>query len=315
VGSANDLAGARLATADLDGDGQSDLIVSAPGASDNGRSTGTVAIFAGDGGRFSGRSSVRDADRRIYGDTELDELGWTLKTVGDVDDDGYDDLFTTAMYADAGGSESGTGGLFLGGFSLSGTTTLATGADALFYGDAEGDRLGYDTVGALDVDGDGFDDLVIAEYQDDSGATDGGQVRTFLGRRRWSAAYAAEDADGTVTGSEGSARFGHVMSSPGDLDGDGTEDLVIGALFASSTGLTYQGRTFVVLGPDLLGASTVDDLLWSSHGEAASDLYGDAVSFGRGDVDGDGRPDFAVGAQGHDTGGDGAGRVYVWRGR
>jgi hypothetical protein len=274
-----------------------------------------VAVFSGGGARLSGSAVHADADWRIYGDAELDELGWTLKLVGDVDADGYEDFFVTALYADAGGSEAGAGALVRGGRIPSSDQALAVAADARFLGDAEGDRMGYDALGGVDTNADGTPDLLVAEYQDDSGGVDAGQVHVFHGRPRFATSYDPADADHSVVGDEASARFGHVMSNPGDLDNDGTEDVLIGALFASPTGLAYQGAAYVLLGADVESVASSSAVDWRSYGEAASDLYGDALSSGRGDVDGDGAPDFAVGAQGDDSGGDGAGRVYIWRGR
>ncbi|MFZ5481271.1 MAG: Ig-like domain-containing protein [Myxococcota bacterium] len=312
---ANDQVGPRLLAMDLDGDAYEEIVVSAPGDSVNAREAGTVAIFEGTGGRRSGATTTADADQRIFGDAESDELGWTLKDIGDVDGDGYADLFTTSIYADPSGSSSGTGGLVLGGVGIGGSGVLADVATALFTGDAENDRMGYDAVGRVDLDEDGVEDLLVAEYQDDAAATDAGAVYVFLGRGRWATSYAGVDADHAILGDGASSRFGHVMSSPGDLDSDGRDDLLIGALFASPTGLSYQGAAYLISSPDWASASSAADLAWSSYGEAASDLYGDALGVGRADLDGDGRNDFVVGAQGHDTGGTSAGRVYLWRGR
>lgn len=314
VGTASDEMGARLTTGDIDGDGWTDIVVAAPGASDSARSSGSVAFYLNDGARWSGAYTVADADTLVTGNAETDQLGWTTKFVGDTDGDGYVDLFTTAIYDDDNGQDAGVGGLVLGGSLSSGTHALSSAAAAIFSGDSAGDRFGYDVVGDVDVDGDGNDDLFIGAYRDDDAADDVGSVQVYLGRR-WGTEYDVADADVRIVGTSASAYFGHVMASPGDLDSDGTDDLVIGALFDSPTGLTYQGSAWVLLGPDWASASAPSDIPWHAYGEAASDLFGDALGFGRGDVDGDGLDDFAVGAQGNDSGASGAGRVYIWRGR
>lgn len=313
TGSVNDQVGARLTTGDFDGDGIADVVTAAPGASDSNRESGTVAIFLGTGARWSGRSAISSADYLVYGENDTDELGWTTKFVGDVTGDGTDDVFTTAMYDDDGGSNAGVGGIIAGG-SLSGNDTLSAVATTLFTGDGAEDRFGYDTAG-FDADNDGVNDLLVGEYQDDTNGAESGALRIYFGRSRWASNYAPTDADQTVYGSAAGDRFAHIMQDVGDVDGDAIDDLMIGALFADPDGRSLAGSAYLALGSDLLTASTADDLNWRRDGEVASDLFGDALAFGSGDVNGDGVNEIVVGAQGYDGGASGAGRVYLWFGK
>jgi hypothetical protein len=312
--STNDIAGVRLTTGDLDGDGIIDLAVSAPGSSGAARSSGAVLILKGGASRFGGSEDLSAVDRTIYGDVELDELGWTLKYVGDVNGDGYGDLFATAMYSDVNGSESGTGALLAGGSILAGTALVGASAEAMFHGATAGDRMGYDVAPAVDVDADGTSDLVMAAYLDDTTGTDAGQVFVYRGRSRWASSYQTTDADMAIAGEIELGRFGHAITAPGDIDGDGRDDLLVAAGYGAPDGLASQGSVYALLGPDWNMYSSAGSL-WRSVGDAANDMYGDSVAFGAGDLDGDGRPDMVVGAQGVDAGASNAGRVYVWRGR
>jgi hypothetical protein len=313
TGSVNDQVGARLSTGDYDGDGIGDIVVAAPGASDSNRESGTVAIFLGTGSRWTGRTPISSADYLVYGESDTDELGWTTKFVGDVTGDGTDDIFTTAMYDDDGGSNAGVGGVIAGG-SLRSNDTLSSVATTLFTGDGAEDRFGYDTVG-FDADNDGVNDLLVGEYQDDTNGAESGTLRIYFGRSRWASNYAPTDADQTVYGSAAGDRFAHILQDVGDVDGDSLDDLMIGALFADPDGRSLAGSAYLALGSDLLAASTADDLTWRRDGEVASDLFGDALAFGSGDVNGDGVNEIVVGAQGYDGGASGAGRVYLWFGK
>lgn len=313
VGSVNDQLGARLTAGDFDGDGVGDIVVAAPGASDSNRESGTVSIFYGTGSRFSGAAVASDADVQIYGEDDTDELGWTTRFVGDVTGDGIDDLFTASIYDDDGASNAGMGALIPGG-SLTRSTTLTDAASTLFTGDGAEDRFGYDTIG-FDADQDGVNDLLVGEYQDDTAGAEAGAVRVYFGTSRWASAYAPTDADHTVYGGAAGDRFAHMMEDAGDVDGDGTSDLLIGALFADPDGRSLAGSAYLACGSDLLDASSANDLRWRRDGEVASDLFGDALAFGSGDVNADGVNDMVIGAQGYDGGATSAGRVYLWFGK
>lgn len=312
TGDANDTTGVRMSVADIDGDGDVDILASSTGASAGGRRAGTVGVYLGSGQRFSGAARVDQANWSIYGDRELDELGWTLKAVGDVNDDGYQDFAATSFYAE---SSAGQMGLFFGHANPGGTGILSGLAGAVFTGSQSGDRLGYDVVGQLDVDEDGIEDLVVGAYLDDTVGADAGALHVYLGRGTWASDYLPSDADATMLGGSSGDRFGHVLASPGDLDSDGVDDLLIGALFTEPSGVADQGSAYLLLGPDWASFSGAADLPWQAYGEGSGDLFGDALGSGRGDINGDGLPDFAVGAQRHDGGAADGGRVYLWLGR
>ncbi len=313
LGALNDYSGARLTTGDLDGDGLDDIVVASPGASDGARQSGTVSVFYGTGARLSGTGHIDEADYAITGDHLSDQLGWTTKFVGDVNDDGVDDLFTAAIYDDDGAADGGVGGLISGG-SYSGAATLTDASVTTFTGDGASDRFGYDATG-YDADGDGINDMLVGEYQDGTNGADSGTLRVYFGGERWASGYTPTDADYSVYGGAAGDRFAHILQNAGDVDGDGKDDLLIGALFASPDGRSYAGSGYLSLGGDILDAGYATDIRWRRDGEAASDLFGDATAFGSGDVNGDGADEIVFGAQGYDGGASGAGRVYLWFGK
>ena len=168
-------------------------------------------------------------------------------------------------------------------------------------------------MGDVDVNEDGTVDVVVGAYRDGTMGEEAGAIHVYYGAS-WGSVLTPADADLSMYGASAGDRFGHVLASPGDLDSDGTDDLLAGALFASPT-LSNQGGAYLLLSPDV-ASGVGSDVAWQAYGDAASDLFGDALGFGRGDIDGDGHDDFAVGAQGSDvSAGGNEGRVYVWRGR
>ena len=103
---------------------------------------------------------------------------------------------------------------------------------------------------------------------------------------------------------------GYSVSSAGDVDDDGLDDILVGAL-RNVSGLS-EGKTYLILGGSLGATSEIDLSLADYHfvGEQVRDYAGSNVS-GAGDVDGNGRDDILVGAYRNDDGGYQAGKTYL----
>jgi len=170
------------------------------------------------------------------------------------------------------------------------------------FGATEGDRLGESVVGLGDIDGDGYDDVLVS-----------GQNTYYPGSGSNGVAYiirgpitedidASEAAYLTLIGPDG-ADLGAAAAS-GDANGDGHLDLLIGAPRWEDSGGVDAGAAMLVLGPVTSGSILLGDLAtmnedWRMIGHASSDDTGESVAF-IGDVNGDGFEDMLVGARDYD---------------
>ena len=139
-------------------------------------------------------------------------------------------------------------------------------------------RLGYSVAGAGDVNNDGYDDIAVGAAGDSSSV---GRVYVFHG-----SASGLDPAPATTIAGAAAAMFGAAVRGAGDVNGDGYDDLVVGAYNASS----YQGAAYVYHGSASGISSTAARSLSASGG-----YYGYSVA-GAGDVNGDGYADIAIGA-------------------
>ncbi|MDP2311522.1 MAG: Ig-like domain-containing protein [Pseudomonadota bacterium] len=285
-----------LDVGDFDGDGASDLMVGAHAEDTGGSAAGAVYLLSGP---VATGGDLAAADAKVYGEDASDYAGLGI-AAGDVDGDGLDDMLVGAYQDDSGGSNAGAAYVVYG--PMTGSLDLS-GADAKIIGELTNDYAGYRLV-AGDLDGDGDEDLVVSAPGDDTGALSAGAVYVLLDAP--SGTVDLSTADAKLQGEDRSDAVGSAVAI-GDLDHDGTLDVVVGARERDDGGTT-AGAAYVLYSP-LTGTrdlSTADAYL---RGVDLGDEAGSA--FGVADYDGDGGDDLAVGAFGEGTAGEGAGAVYV----
>jgi len=280
--------------------------------SDAGTSTTVSAtLHAPFNGWPSQTNSLSIADTLLYGDNANDMAGQSLDGGRDVDGDGLPELLIGAWNTDSGGASSGSAYLVYGA-DIGSSGSLDLGSDAVeLIGAAAGDSAGICVSFAGDVDGDGFEDLLIGAYANDTGASYGGVVHIVLGASvASSGTMSLASADYTLIGENTFDFAGYSVSTAGDVDGDGLDDVLVGADDSARNG-DDAGAVYLVLGASLGGSASID------LGTADSILVGEAEDDSAqnagapGDVDGDGLDDVLVGAVGNDDGGSWAGKVYL----
>ena len=273
---ASDHAGKAVSFAgDVDADGYDDLLVGADG-------NGIAYLVRGP---VSGTLDLSRADAEL-GDEGTSHYGIGVAGVGDTNSDGFDDLLVGV---------GGTGAyLFLGpvrrsmGFSL---------ADAQMLQESSLTYTGFSVAGAGDVDGDGNDDILVGApaytYYGDEGAA-------YLVLGPVTGNFELSLADAKLVGETSNPHAGGCVAGPGDVNGDGLDDLLVGAAYHYAGPSTLVGAAYLVMGP-VSGEVSLSSADATFSGEAAGDFAGISVS-GAGDLDGDGLDDLLVGAPGPHSG-------------
>jgi Ca2+-binding RTX toxin-like protein len=322
---------------DVNGDGLDDLIVGAPAAVYSPFSagfSGDAYVIYGVAGTTRGMVDLAGFEARpaegfvILGDAAFDYAGRSVSAAGDVNGDGLDDLIVGASYGDDGGDGAGEAYVIYGVAGATRGTVDLTGLAArpadgfIIQGDAVGDRAGWSVSSAGDVNGDGLDDLIVGAPRGDDGGDRAGEAYVIYGLAGATRGTVdltgldARPADGfIIQGDAAGDRAGWSVSSAGDVNADGIEDLIVGALGGSDGGLG-AGEAYVIYGVagtargtvDLTGLAAADG--FSIQGDSMRDYAGRSVS-AAGDVNGDGVDDLIVGATGGDDGGNNAGEAYV----
>ncbi len=266
-------AGNMSSAGDVNNDGYDDLLVANPNANNY---KGEVYLY------YGGNPMDTQFDFVFKGTANYEYFGTALSDAGDVNGDGYDDIIINGgIYVN----------IYFGGETLSLTPDVHLTESSV-------DNFGSQVSNAGDVNGDGYDDIMVSGKN--YGANHLGRVMIYFGGASMDATY-----DIGLSGQQGYDYFGYALSSAGDINGDGYDDIIIGAKNYSA------GRAYIYYGGATM--STAADVIIDPN-ESSVDSYGGVVS-GIGDINQDGYDDFLVSGYIHiDSHHTGMGKAYIYYG-
>jgi hypothetical protein len=263
----------------------------------------------------------------IYGAGDLDQCGYSVSGAGDFNGDGAGDVIVGINYADPGPSvNSGMAVVIFGHGAATAFNTISIGtfnsgsAGFKINGATAGDEAGNSVSGAGDVNHDGFSDVIVGAYKYDGPAGDRsncGAVYVIFGHSSDTAftdinlATLSSSQGFRITGATAGHQVGYSVSSAGDFNHDGYDDIVVGSL---------ADRSYVIFGHASSTPFTTIDLVTFLDGTTRFAIIGTSIGFsvsGGADVNGDGVSDLIIGAPYTDIPGIGgqAGIAYVLYGR
>ena len=301
---------------DLDGDGISDLAVGASSDDDGGVGHGAVWIlFMNTDGTVKSDQKISDTDGNFAGDlSDHNWFGSSVSNLGDIDGDGVTDLVVGGIQYNGRGAVwvlfLNTDGTVKGHQKISDNEGNFTG----FLDNS--DDFGHSVANLGDLDGDGINELAVGVQNDRDGGpgrgavwvlflTDSGTVKSH---------QKISDTEGNFTGIlDDYDSFGQSVTNLGDLDGDGINDLAVGAS-SDDDGGAGRGAVWILF-LNQNGTVKSHQKISDTDGNFAGDLsdhnwFGSSVS-NLGDINGDGITDLAVGARSDDDGGGNRGAVWV----
>ena len=282
--------GQSAALADVNNDGQIDIITSAIDYDTIGTDYGLVYVFLRS---VAGYPSIPS---QLFLGTQTDEdLGTTISSLGDINNDGYNDIAVGSPYYDQASTSSGRTYVFKGS-----STGLNLNPIFILSFDEAFAYCGRSVTPIGDSNGDGFDDFVVVNAVYDE--PDIASALLYFGNNDLNAMIGLWNKKSTT------ATFGATLGHM-DMNQDGLEDLMVGAPYFDG-GSTDEGKLFVYWSdPDQV--DIVAD--WTVESQQPLSLFG-ASFCGAGDVNGDGFVDIAVGATDFDVDDEDDGAVLIYFG-
>ncbi|MEH2326521.1 MAG: hypothetical protein V7K32_23755 [Nostoc sp.] len=299
---------------DINNDGIDDLIIGTSDASPNGitRAGQSYVVFGGTNLGSDGSLNLSDLNGTngfiINGIAKYDYSGSSVSNAGDINNDGIDDLIIGASGASPNSiTQARQSYVVFGGTNLgsSGTLNLSdlNGTNGFIINGIAGNNYsGISVSNAGDINNDGIDDLIIgAPNANPNGITQAGQSYVVFGGRNLGSGGTLNlsDLNGTngfiINGIAEGDVSGNSVSNAGDINNDGIDDLIIGAVFADPNRNSAAGQSYVVFGGrniassntsvNLTGTPGADNLFGSPSNNIIDGLTGDDTLTGNGGQD------------------------------
>jgi len=320
-GNGSELSGDNFGTSianlgDLDGDGVQDIVVGAPLDDDGGGFNGAVWIlFLNESGGVKSEYKINES--RFGNGDELgsDFFGISVANIGDLDGDGVQDIAVGENDNDDGGDRNGAVWILF--LNTSGGVKSEYKINESRFGNGNelnGSAFGGSVASIGDLDGDGVQDIAVGEELNDEGGNNNGALWIlFLNTSGGVKSEYKINESRFGNGNELSGDFfGTSVANLGDLNGDGVQDIVVGAL-SNSDGGASNGAVWILFLNTSGGVSSEYKINVSRFGngsELNGDVFGNSVA-NLGDLNNDGIQDIAVGGRGNDDGGDNNGAVWI----
>jgi len=302
---------------DLDNDGVQDIAVGEYGSDDGGFENGAVWIlFLNTSGGVKNEYKINSS--RFGNGSELsgDYFGNAVANLGDLDNDGIQDIAVGEHGNDDGGTSNGAVWILF--LNTSGGVKNEYKINSSRFGNESEltayDLFGYSVANLGDLDNDGVQDIVVGElYNGDGGYRNGAVWILFLNTSGGVKDEYKINESRFGNGNELSGGyFGYSVANLGDLDNDGVQDLVVGE-YLNGDGGNSNGAVWIMFLNTSGGVKSeykINELRFGNGNELDGDRFGSAVA-NLGDLDNDGVQDIAVGEYGNDDGGYGNGAVWI----
>ncbi|MCK5560900.1 MAG: FG-GAP repeat protein, partial [Thermoplasmata archaeon] len=305
---------------DVNNDTYDDILIGAGGNCDDADMKGRTYLIFGKSSGWIKNYNLSNADVIFKGENQGDKSGYSVAGAGDINYDGYDDILIGAPGYDSTLQDAGKTYLILGKLIGWSAVFYLSNSDASFIGENGNDQSGLTISGAGDVNGDNYDDfLIAAPYYNDipHSSSWAGKVYLIFGRTSgWNNGEPLTNANASFIGGYTATFLGLAISAVGDVNGDKYDDFLMSETGWDDGVFEAYGQSYLMLGRTSNWPKNASDfnVNASFEGENGGDGLGSALS-GAGDVNNDSYDDFLIGAPWNDDGGYRAGKIYLILGK